>query len=156
MRLNAIRSMNSVLLAAALLAVIPALGQDTVIKKWVDAQGHVHFGDMPPQDAKATDVVVKVVPPSEAVPAKPAAKVTADDLEKERLDREGKYAEEERRKQTISTIDNARSAECQKRAALFQRNLRETRNSANQGAGKPMDDPGLDKEAIWLAKYCPP
>jgi hypothetical protein len=44
-------------------------GADNVYK-WVDAQGHMHFGSAPPAGARAERLST---PPSEAQPAKPAA-----------------------------------------------------------------------------------
>lgn len=152
---DVLRLLKAAFAAGVVLAVWPAAGQDTVVKKWVDSQGHVHFGDMPPQDAKATEVIIKVTPPSETTPAKPVAKLNADEMERERLDRNAKFDEEERKKQAAaaaSAVANGRSAECEKRTAAYQRNLRQTRQPAQ---GRLMEDPALDKEEIWLAKNCP-
>jgi Domain of unknown function (DUF4124) len=152
--LNASHPLKSILLAATVLTAIPALGQSTVIQKWVDAQGHVHFGDVPPPEAKTTDILIKVTPPSETPPAKPAAALKANDLKNERLTREAKEAEQERKKKEQEAIEaTAKNAECQKRAAAFQRDARTVRNWNKNGPG--VGDAGISQDEARLTKDCP-
>jgi hypothetical protein len=125
------------LIAAMMLFGPYAFSESAVIQKWVDAQGHVHFGDMPPPDAKTTDVTVKYTPVGEnrapkAAPASGGAASTSkpgtvlDDFTKSRQAREAKEAkeaeEENRRKLIEGNAARIRAEACQRQRAGLLKN----------------------------------
>lgn len=59
----------------AVLTIGQAQAGDVKVQKWVDSQGHVHFGDQPPTAANTEEMVIKTHGPSDAVANNaPAAK----------------------------------------------------------------------------------
>jgi type IV secretory pathway VirB10-like protein len=103
---------NRWLAAAALALAAQGAGADGVYK-WTDAQGRVHFGDRPPDDA-ATTAIAPPAPP--AVPAPTDAERAArqqrlldmyrdERLEKEEREAKKKTDEEERRRRCAHARD---------------------------------------------------
>ena len=123
-------------IAAMMLFAPPAFSDSAVIQKWVDSQGHVHYGDMPPADAKTTDVTVKYTPGETPAPKPaPAAQGAAptskpgsvlDDLTKSRLAREAKEAqaaeEANRQKQIEANAARIKAEACQRQRAGWLKN----------------------------------
>jgi len=56
--------MRIILLVIALVASALAIAQP--VYKWADAQGVVHYGDEPPDDAKAEEILIEAAPAREA------------------------------------------------------------------------------------------
>jgi len=57
----------------AVLTIGQAQAGDVKIQKWVDSQGHVHFGDQPPTAANTEEMVIKTHGPADAVADNAAA-----------------------------------------------------------------------------------
>jgi len=135
---------------AALACSSQAQAQTQTIQKWVDEKGVVHFGDVPPPEAKTTSVQVHVIPPGELppkpvqAPAKSGSKAASSKPEWTPLTPEEIAAREEGRKAA------ARAQECQQRSAQVARDGQ----AARRFGSSPANDSAIAKEDDWLAKNC--
>lgn len=89
-----------ILLVASQVAYLASAG---TVKKWVDANGKVHFGDAPPDYARAQDLEVK----NQKIVVQPDKKIVAPlQTKQERLQAQTaaqkKQAQEERKKRTAA------------------------------------------------------
>jgi hypothetical protein len=134
--------------------VMPSHAQ--AIQKWVDEKGKVHFGDVPPPDADATTLKLKVSPPSETPkPAQPPAKKTDTDAGKTSAAKGP--SDEERRAAADASAKSRKMAECSKRLEALQREVRAQRAFARRGSsggGEAAFDAYAAKEDAWLAQNC--
>jgi type IV secretory pathway VirB10-like protein len=130
-----------------------AIAQTVTIQKWVDEKGRVHFGDVPPPEAKTTDVQVKVTPPGEIPPPKPVT--TGNNSAPKDAKASKEEAEEKRRREAIEgATTRQRMEECQKRIAAVQRDGRNVRNWARQGTDTSAADGQIAKQDDWISKNC--
>ena len=134
---------------AVLCAGAMTLGQAQGIKKWVDEKGVVHFGDVPPPEAKTSSIIVHVSPPGEPSPKPlqaPKKALAAKDP-----------PAEERRAKAEAGANSSRAAECQTRIAALHRDVNAFR-ARSRGGVNDADAASLDKfaaqEDAWIAKNC--
>jgi hypothetical protein len=156
-----VRVLGAAALAVAAFVSLSASAQTTTIQKWVDKDGKVHFGDVPPPDANTTEVQVKVTPPSEIPPPKPVPSAVKTDPKTgapplSRADREEQEREARRKQDEINAAAAAqkRAQECQKRIAQVQRDGRNVRNWARQGSDTRSADASIARDDEWIAKNC--
>jgi hypothetical protein len=143
------------LVIAVLCAGAMGMGHAQGIKKWVDEKGVVHFGDVPPPEAKTSSVIVHVSPPGEPSPKPAQAPRKAFDQNAEkRLAAKEPPAEERRAK---AETNSNRAAECQTRIAALHREVNAYRGRARNGVSDA-DAASLDEfaaqEDAWIAKNC--
>ena len=69
--------MKSLYRVGLLLVLVTIVGSaqaaDVKIQKWVDGAGNVHFGDKPPNNARAEEMVIRTFEPASAAAAGAAA-----------------------------------------------------------------------------------
>ncbi len=97
------QSTNKNFFPAALLLIFPAMLQATAIYKWIDENGDIHYSDTP-QDQLAKKIAIRPEPDTKEIEqAKQREKIlrnAAEDLQKNRKQREIRQLEAERIKRT--------------------------------------------------------
>jgi len=151
--------MKAIVALALLLATLPAW---SVMYKWVDADGNVHYSDQaPPEGAKHQETVkVKVPPPAPAAPqpdgnkgATSKGKTSADqdmDFRKRRL--AAAEADAKRQQDATAAADKAKKCEqANSRVAALQNGGRVTKYGPN-GEQIYMNDDEISKEVVDARK----
>ena len=94
-----------VLMAALVVSATDATAIDDVYR-WVDEQGNVHFGDKPPEKAKAEVVDIQPSPTISAQPAVDPTSATAVEqtsrAQQQRDERAAKHKEDAQRQQAVA------------------------------------------------------
>ena len=80
--------------AIALAALLAAVAAHAQVYRWVDEQGRVHYGEVPPAGAKASPVEDKPAAPPGASKAAPDAAQQERDFQRRRKEREQQEARE--------------------------------------------------------------
>ncbi len=114
---------------AALLLIFPGMLQATAIYKWIDKNGDTHYSDTPP-DRLAKKIDIRPEPDAKEIEqAKQREKIlrnAAEDLQKNRKQREIRQLEAERKKRT-----QQRKKEQQTQAEEKKRETREGRSEGH-------------------------
>jgi len=142
-----------------LLLSLPLAASAADVKKWVDAQGGIHFGDLPPP---GSSFVVQNVDPVSVTPVEPGLKLRPGEIEALERHEQRKKArtpasQASAREQSPGNAARERGSFYRKRCAYYRQRHAFFRDQKRHGYSRS-EEAKIDERIAWsdmkVAEYC--